>query len=143
MLSAEVFLDSNVLLYACSNAPADAVKRQRAEDLILNTRFGLSTQVFQEFIANALRKRELGISEVAIDATLTLGTWVPVIPLTLEIVMIGVGIRRRYQVSHWDASIIAAAQALGCKTLYTEDLTHGQDFDGLRVLNPFLGAPSA
>jgi predicted nucleic acid-binding protein len=64
--------------------------------MAMNTRFGLSTQVFHEFIANALRKRELGISESAIDATLALGTWVPVIPLTLEILMVGVGIRRRY-----------------------------------------------
>jgi hypothetical protein len=32
----EVFLDSNVLLYACSSAPADAGKRRVAEDLILN-----------------------------------------------------------------------------------------------------------
>ena len=37
-----------------------------------------------------------------------------------------------------DATIIAAAQTLGSKILYTEDLTHGQDFDGVRVVNPFL-----
>ncbi len=84
-----------------------------------------------------MRKKALGISESNIDATLSLGCLVPVLPVTLELVITGVSLRRRYQVSHWDATIIAAAQALGCTTLYSEDLTHGQVFDGVRVINPF------
>jgi predicted nucleic acid-binding protein len=138
MPSANVFLDANILIYSCSRAPEDAAKRTLAEDLILNTRFGLSTQVLQEFIANALRKKALGITEVVIDATLELASCVPVLPVTLELIIQGVTLRRRYQVSHWDATIIAAAQELGCQTLYTEDLNHGQEFDGVRVVNPFV-----
>ena len=60
-MSAETFLDSNILLYACSSAPDDTRKRCVAEDIILNTSFALSAQVLQEFIANALRKRLLGL----------------------------------------------------------------------------------
>ncbi len=48
---AESFLDTNVLLYACSAAPEDAGKRQRASELILGGDFALSAQVLQEFIA--------------------------------------------------------------------------------------------
>ncbi len=48
-------------------------------------------------------------------------------------------IRRKFQVSHWDATIIAAALELGCNTLYSEDLNHGQSYDGVGVVNPFLG----
>jgi predicted nucleic acid-binding protein len=47
----------------------------------------------------------------------------------------------RYQLSHWDALIVAAALLAGCEseTLYSEDLQHGQVFDErLRVVNPFL-----
>lgn len=138
MPSAEVFLDANILLYASSSAAADAVKRQRVEELILTTSFALSTQVLQEFISNALRKKALGITERQIDATLKLAAMVPVLPVTFELVVAGVAIRRRYRTSHWDATIIAAAQQLGCHTLYSEDLTHGQSFDGLQVINPFL-----
>lgn len=138
MPSADVFLDANILIYSCSRVPEDAAKRTRAEELILNTRFALSSQVLQEFIANALRKKALGITEAGIDATLELASHVPVLPVTLELIIKGVTLRRRYQLSHWDSTIIAAAQALGCTTLYSEDLTHGQDFDGLRVINPFL-----
>lgn len=137
-MRAEAFLDTNVLLYACSAAPDDAGKQARATDLILNFRFGLSSQVLQEFIANALRKPALGITESGIDAALELATHAPVQAVDLELVMKAVALRRRYQVSHWDATIIAAAQVLGCQTLYSEDLNHGQEYEGLRVINPFL-----
>jgi predicted nucleic acid-binding protein len=135
---AEVFLDANILLYACSSAPADRAKQQRAEALILNTPFVLSAQVLQEFIANALRKKALGITEANVDAMLELASHVRVHPITHELILIAVAIRRRFQVSHWDSTIIAAAKELGCKTLYSEDLNHGQVYDSVTVINPFL-----
>jgi predicted nucleic acid-binding protein len=135
---AEVFLDANILLYACSSAPADRAKQQRAEALILNTPFVLSAQVLQEFIANALKKKALGITEANIDAMLELASHVRVLPITHELILIAVAIRRRFQVSHWDSTIIAAAKELGCKTLYSEDLNHDQVYDGVTVINPFL-----
>ncbi len=135
---AETFLDSNILLYACSSAPDDARKRRVAEDLILNTSFALSAQVLQEFIANALRKKALGITEANIDATLELAAHVRVQPVTHELVVSSVILRRRFQLSQWDATIVAAAAELGCKILYSEDMSHGQDYAGVRVINPFL-----
>lgn len=136
---AEAFLDSNVLLYACSSASGDAWKRRVAEDLILNIPFALSAQVLQEFIANALKKKSLAISEANIDATLKLTSLVRVLPITHELVVSAVILRRRYQISHWDATILAAAAELGCKTLYSEDFSHGQEYAGVRVFNPFRG----
>lgn len=47
-------------------------------------------------------------------------------------------LQSRFQLSHWDSTIVAAALGLGCGTLYSEDLAHGQRYEGLRVLNPFL-----
>lgn len=138
MPDAEVFLDANILLYACSSAVADAPKQKRAEDLIHHARFGLSAQVLQEFIANALRKKSLGISESQIDATLTLATLTPVIPVTLELILVGTALRRRFPISHGDSTILAAALELGCHTLYSEDFNHGQDYGGVRAVNPFL-----
>jgi len=44
----------------------------------------------------------------------------------------------RYHLSHWDALIIASAIHAGCDTVYSEDMQHGQVFDGrLTVVNPF------
>jgi predicted nucleic acid-binding protein len=136
-MTAEAFLDSNVLLYSCSAAPDDAGKRQVAEDLILNHPFAISAQVLQEFIANALCKPRLGITESNIDATLQLAAMVRVQPVTHELVVSAVMLRRRFQLSQWDATIIAAAAELGCKTVYSEDMNDGQDYAGVRVLNPF------
>ena len=131
------FLDTNVLLYACSGAPQDAEKRQRATALMLDAPFALSSQVLQEFISNALRKKVLGITESGIDAMLELASKVSVQPVTLEVIIAGVALRRRYQLSHWDATLIAAAEELGCHTLYSEDMAHGEIYGGVRVINPF------
>jgi predicted nucleic acid-binding protein len=136
-MSAEVFLDANILLYACSAAPADREKQSIASQLILEKNFAISAQVLQEFIANALRKKELGISEHGIAATMELSGHVPVLPVTRELLLAAIIIRLRYQVSHWDSTIIAAAQEMVCHTLYSEDLNHGQDYGGVRVINPF------
>jgi len=70
---------------------------------------------------------------------LELAATVTVLPVSLDLILASIPIRRRYQVSHWDATIIAAAQELGCSTLYSEDLNHGQNYDGVRVVNPFWG----
>ena len=136
-MTGEVFLDSNILLYACSSAREDAVKRKVAVGLIQQGAFALSAQVLQEFIANALRKPRLGISEANIDATLRLAAMVRVQPITHEVVVSGVILRRRYSLSHWDATIIAAAAELGCGTVFSEDMADGQDYGGVRVVNPF------
>ena len=136
-MTGEVFLDSNVLLYACSSAPDDAEKRRVAEDLILSRPFALSAQVLQEFIANALRKPRLGISEGNIDATLQMASLVRVQSVTRELVLSAVTLRRRYPLSQWDATILAAAMELGCRVVYSEDMNDGQDYGGVRMVNPF------
>ena len=138
-MTAEIFLDANVLLYASSNAAEDKTKRERAQALMIATPFALSAQVLQEYIANALRKKQLGISEENIHAMLELAATATVMPVSLELILAAMQIHRRFQVSHWDATIIAAAVELGCTTLYSEDLNHGQNYDGVRVVNPFLG----
>jgi predicted nucleic acid-binding protein len=133
-----IFLDTNVLLYAGSQAPADAEKRRIATDLIRTEDFALSTQVVQEFIANALGKKALGLTEANVDATLESLRLVTVLPVTLPLVLQAWKLRARHQLSHWDATILAAALELGCTTIYSEDFQHGRDYDGVRVLNPFL-----
>ncbi len=39
--------------------------------------------------------------------------------------------------SSYDSLIVAAALDAGCKTLYSEDLQHGQQIEGVTVTNPF------
>lgn len=61
-------------------------------------------------------------------------------PVTVEIFQRAVEIRERFSLSYWDSAILAAAQASGRDAVYSEDLNAGQDYDGLRVINPFAGS---
>ena len=142
-MTADCFLDANILLYAHSAALADRSKRQQARALLLEKDFGLSGQVLQEFIANALKKRELGIGEDHIDTVLELAAQVPVVAISRELIQRATVMRRKYRTSPWDATILAAAQELQCATLYSEDLQHGQSYDGVKVINPFRGKGEA
>jgi predicted nucleic acid-binding protein len=49
-------------------------------------------------------------------------------------------LQERYGYHFYDAMIVAAALSAGCTTLYTEDLQHGQQIEGLRMVNPFLAS---
>jgi len=39
-------------------------------------------------------------------------------------------------------AIIEAARLLGCRRVLSEDLNHGQEFDGITVVNPFRADPA-
>ena len=50
-------------------------------------------------------------------------------------------IEARYQLGFWDALIIASAQQQGCDSLLTDALPHGQQIDGVHLINPFTVGP--
>ena len=132
------FADTNVLLYAVSPLPEEADKRHRARDLLRRSDLAVSVQVFQEFYHQATRPTRPG-RLTHDDALAFLGTLLrfPVHDVTLDLFREATAISRRYQLSYWDGAILAAARALGCEAVYSEDLSAQQDYDGLRVINPF------
>ena len=137
-MTADCFLDTNLFLYAFSSAAEDEQKRGICEKLIAEKGVGISAQVLQEFISNALRKASLGISEEGIDVMLEIAGDLQVAPMTHELVIRAVTLRRQYQLSHWDSTILAAAEGMECSVLYSEDFSHGQSFGAVQVINPFL-----
>ena len=136
-MSVRAFLDTNVLLYACSAAEADRSKRDTVRQLLALPHVTVSSQVLQEFIANALRKPQLGIGEEIIEAYLEFFRPDDVQAVDLSLVREGTRIRQRFQLSHWDSTIVAAALRKKCGVLYSEDLQDGQRFGDLEVKNPF------
>ena len=44
----------------------------------------------------------------------------------------------RYSLSHWDSMLLAACIEAGVRTLYSEDLDTGMQYDSVTVINPFL-----
>ena len=61
----------------------------------------------------------------------------PVVDLTPDLFLRAIELKNRYRIGYWDAAVLGAALTLGCHTLYTQDLNHGQDYDGLRAVDPF------
>jgi predicted nucleic acid-binding protein len=137
-----VFFDTNIFIYGVSAAEADRQRHETSLQLIAEKEFGLSVQVVQEFMDVTLRKQmllRLTLDEIA-DMIHFMAKY-PLVDTTLLLARRAFDIKTRFQLRYWDAAIIAAAQDLGCDTLYTEDLNHGQDYDGVRALNPFSGKP--
>ncbi|MHB8196732.1 MAG: PIN domain-containing protein, partial [Vulcanimicrobiaceae bacterium] len=46
-------------------------------------------------------------------------------------------IKATHGFSFWDSAIVAAARALGCRELLSEDMSHGREIEGIVILNPF------
>ena len=139
-MTARCFADTNLLLYAASKDPADESKKAVARALLAAEDIGLSAQVLQEFAHNATAKRRLGLEAQETETILHALLAYPVLPVTGELVLEAFALQQRYQISYWDAAIIAAARALGCEVLYTEDLNAGQEYAGVMVRNPFAQA---
>ncbi len=97
---------------------------------------GLSVQVLAEFYVNATAKLKLPDGSV-ITVLESLESY-PILPISEDLFWAALTIKKRHQISYWDSAIIAAAAELGCHTVYSEDLNHGQIYGAVRVINPFI-----
>lgn len=133
----DAFVDTNVLVYAADESLPMARKTRIARELLRRTGLRLSVQVLNEFTVNARNASKLNLS--AIQEMEWLSRWLlfPVAPLTVDTFLQARLIHARYQVSHWDSLILAAAIEAGCALVYSEDLNPGQNYDGIEVINPF------
>ena len=138
-MSGKAFLDSNILIYAATAQDSYPAKFHRAKEIVAGDEIGISTQVIGEFVLNVQKpkrmRRPLNPAETAIwvDALLQL----PLVEVDRQIVLSALILQQRYQLSHWDSQIVAAAERLCADVLYSEDLSHGQTYGSVRCENPF------
>ena len=132
------FLDTNILLYSISRNPGESFKRDRAIALLDDDSGALSIQVLQEFYVQATRtSRADAISHELAAGLIEAWSRFRIQEMTLPILHTALRIRKAHGFSFWDSAIVAAALALGCDRVYTEDLTHGQMVEGLAIVDPF------
>lgn len=132
------FVDTNILLYAISGNPDEHDKTVVAEKLLEAPNVALSVQVLQEFYVQVTRKTRVDrISHEEAQALIESWLRFPVQEMTVDVLRAALESSRRFQLSYWDASIIEAARALKCTQVLSEDLNHGQNYGGIRVVNPF------
>lgn len=137
---AECFLDTNILVYAVSGLEEDATKQARALNLIRTADFGISTQVLQEFYVTVTRKIQKPLVPESAVALLDEYRLFPTVNTDYPLILTAIEHSLRFGISYWDAAIIAAAEALESSVLYSEDLSHGQQYGAIRVVNPFRQA---
>jgi predicted nucleic acid-binding protein len=139
MSAAELFFDTNILIY--HNTDQDLRKQAKAGELleaaIVSQIGGISAQVVQECL-NVMTGR-LEVQDPEVDRYIA-SVLRPLYRLdtTAELIESAVDVKRRWRYSFYDSLVIAAALACGAKTLYSEDLQHGQRIENLTIVNPFI-----
>jgi predicted nucleic acid-binding protein len=140
---APTFVDANILIY---RVDAGAPEKQRLAtewlDTLWKLRTGrLSQQVLNEFYHCATRKLRHPVDRERAQAMVkTYAAWKP-LPVDGRLVERSFLVEKKFGFSFWDSLIVAAAQTARCNFLLTEDLQHGQDLDGVQVMNPFIDPP--
>lgn len=138
-MTAKRFFDTNVVIYAYDDS--EPTKQAVARSLLLNaaatTTGVISTQVLGEFFhATVVRRPLLTVANARTALRALSRLQVATIPPSL--VEQAVDLHERFQLRYWDALIIATAKHEGCDEVLSEDMNHGQNYDGVRVTNPFL-----
>jgi predicted nucleic acid-binding protein len=132
MSAAEVFFDTNVLLYVMS---ADKAKADRAEALI-SAGGVVSVQVLNEFVSVASRKLGMRLPEIR-EVLSAIRSICSVEPLSVETHDLAFDLMGRFHLSFYDALIVAAARLANCRILYSEDMQNAQEIEGVTIRNPF------
>lgn len=133
-----MFVDTNVLLYAFA-VDKEPRKLEVASGILAQADIAFSIQVFQEFYFQATHSRRIeALTSEEAESVIEALSVFPVQENTLALFKMALLMHRRYRVSFWDASILAAAQCLNCSIVLSEDLGHQQRYGTVQVLNPFL-----
>lgn len=131
------FIDTNVLVYSADKR--DLRKQVLARSLVAsaldNRQYVVSWQVLNEFANVALSKLAMSEDEVCdyLSYFRRLQLQMPKPEMTER----ALDIKKRYGIQFYDSLIVAAAEASGCDKIFTEDLSDGQVYCGIKAINPF------
>jgi predicted nucleic acid-binding protein len=140
-MSDKYFVDTNILIYAHDQGAG--LKHERARALVeklWRERTGVvSTQVLQELAINLRRKAGRPLDAKATrEVVADYLTW-QVVVNGGESILDALDLEARFRISFWDALVVQAAQVSDAQILYSEDLSDGQAYGSVRVINPLRG----
>ncbi len=139
-----IFIDTNILVYAFDKTTKrkHEIAARTVEHGWNNKNGCLSLQVIQEFYVTVTRKIAQPLdAPTARQIVVDLSNWKTHFP-TMDDVLQAIDIQEAHQIPYWDAMVIQSAVRLGCTTLVSEDLTHGQIIAGVEIINPFMETES-
>jgi predicted nucleic acid-binding protein len=137
-MSAKVFVDTNVLVYAYD---IDAGYKRSTANSVLSELWdqdsgAVSMQVLQEFYSTVTRK--LASTLLKDEARLIVNYYAHwCVETTPEEIKRAFRIEDEARINFWDAMIIAAAIKSGATRILSEDLNPGQTIAGIQIENPF------
>jgi predicted nucleic acid-binding protein len=137
MNAERLFLDANVLVYA--HDPTEGCKHERARDFVKQCWDSekppkVSIQVLQETHVALVRK---GLDPMtSADVVRNYLSW-DVVENRESVFCDALTLQSEFQLSFWDASILAAALASGAEELWSEDFQSGRVYRGILAVNPF------
>lgn len=137
-MTSRLFVDTNVWVYTVDDGEPDKQAQARqvleptpGKDLVV------SAQVLGEFYVTVRRKLAETLPEQEAVALVDRMRQLPVVPVDADLVSAAIANARDWQLSYWDALILAAAEASGCDRVLSEDLGHDRVYGSVRVENPF------
>jgi predicted nucleic acid-binding protein len=139
-MSAEVFLDTNVLVYMVDSTDVrkQVIAERIVRDALVTGNACISFQVVQEWLNTVTRKAAVSLSLPRAQATLET-VLVPLYAVSASpgLYRRALDLQGRWQYGFYDSLIVAAALEAGCTRLLSEDLQHGQRIESLTIENPF------
>jgi predicted nucleic acid-binding protein len=144
VISRRVFVDTNVWVYTVDRS--EGAKQKIARDLLQRSRESdlvVSAQVLGEFFVTVTGKLSRPVPPPEARALVDQMRRLPVVPIDSQLVARAIAHSEVWQLSYWDALIVAAANVAGCTRILSEDMSDGAVYDGLQIENPFnLGGVS-
>ena len=133
-----VFADTNVLIYPLD--PRDPTKRNRAAAIlrVCTERASLVTsiQTLNECYRILVERRRIMPNAAAQDFIREI-MWSCIAPLDLNTLAKAWDIYDKRNYGWWDCVMLASAIQASSAVFVTEDLSHGDEIDGMHVLSPF------
>lgn len=137
-MTGKLFFDTNVVVYAYDDTEPtkQAIARDLLRDAASKQVGTISVQVLGEFFHATVVRRKLLTCDMATIAIRALSS-LEVVGIDATLVEDAIALHRRCQLRYWDALILATARRAGATTVVSEDMSEGQDYDGVRVYNLF------
>lgn len=138
-MAVECLLDSGVLVYAVSSAPAEAARKKRALDLIQREDFGLSSVVLEDFYLTVTQKIRKPLGPDVVVALLDEYRVFPIAATDYALIVSAIELSLLHGLAYREAAVLAGARRLGASVVYSDAFEPGRAYDGVRVVNPFAG----
>jgi predicted nucleic acid-binding protein len=133
------FIDTNILVYANDNSEIEknSISREIIINGIKNENAVISTQVLSEFYVTVTKKIKKTLAPFQARKEIELLRSLELVELTINLILKAIDISEKYKLSYWDSLIIVAAINAKCSIIYSEDLSSGQKFESVKIINPY------